>query len=65
MTGSGVIAITIGNYLSNPIPAFAGWFCLHLLLHPSGFPGGREVDAKRMRTTQEICDLASLHYAPP
>jgi hypothetical protein len=38
MTGSGVIATTIGNYLSNPIPAFAAWFCLHFIFHPSGFP---------------------------
>ena len=62
MTGSGVIATTIGNYLSNPIPAFAGWFCLHFSCILA-FPGGREVGAKRMRTAQQICDFASPHYA--
>src|ERR1017187_792182 len=49
MTGSGGMATTIGNYLSNPITAFAGRFCLHFIVPPSGFPrrtrSGCEADA--------------------
>jgi hypothetical protein len=58
ITGSGGIATTIGNYLSNPILAWPDGFASFSSCILPAFPGGRDAGATRMHPARQIGDFA-------